>query len=264
MANYGAKSPMFAPFAGAEPQSSAPVYGTGVIIGKLVSCGITPNTAEGKLPADNTIAEYLSLVTDEDVALETDDLILANSLILFGAHMKGNDIVYRQGDVSPYGGYAFYHTAMRNGIAYHIGHFFPKVRATRGAKTYNTRGDTIEFGTTQIPMKALFTNAGDIEEESEAFTTEEAAYAWCASKLGIGTYYCVDVQIQGETSSKYVDYVGKCFLPAGEDFALQITGYASVTAAYDNGADVASTITGGTGTYTIADIAANHEIAIIF
>ena len=28
-----------------------------------------------------------------------------------------------------------------------IGHFFPKVRAARGAKTYNTRGKTIEFGT---------------------------------------------------------------------------------------------------------------------
>lgn len=264
MANYGAKSPMFAPFDGQEPQAAAPTYQMGVVIGKLVSCGITPNQAEGKLPADNSIAEYLSLVTDEDVALETDDLILAKALVLFGAHMDGNDLVYRQGDVAPYGGFAFYHTAMRNGIAYHIGHFFPKVRATRGPKTFNTRGDTIEFGTTQIPMKALFTNVGDIEIESEAFTNEDDAYAWCAAKLGIGEYYCVDVQVQGETSAKYVDYAGKTFLPAGADFSLQITGHADVAAAYDNGAAVTSGITGGTGTYTIAAIAANHEIAIIF
>ena len=55
--------------------------------------------------------------------------------------------IFKRGDVAPYGGYAFYHTAMRGGQQVHIGHFFPKVRAARGAKTYNTRGKTIEFGT---------------------------------------------------------------------------------------------------------------------
>lgn len=264
MASYGAKSPMFAPFDGAEPQKSAPVYQAGVILGKLVSCGVTPNTSEGKLPADNSTAEYLSLVVDEDVALETDDLILLNSLILFGAHMSGNDLVFSRGDIGPYGGYAFYHTAMRNGVAKHIGHFFPKVRASRGAKTYNTLGDTIEFGTTQIPMKALFTNAGAIEVESEPFDNETDAYAWCAAKLGVDEYYAVNVQVQGETVNKYVDYVGMCFLPAGEDFTLQITGYSTVVAAYNNGADIKTAITGGSGSYSIQNIAANHEIAIIF
>jgi len=264
MANYGAKSPMFAPFKGEEPLDAAPEYQTGVIVGKLVSCVTTPNSVEGKLPADNAIAEYLSLIADEDIALETDDLILQNSLVLFGAKMKGNDLVYGRTDIPPYGGYAFFHTAMRQGIEKHIGHFFPKVRASRGAKTYNTRGDTIEFGTTQISMKALFTNTGDIEEESEPFATENEAYAWCASKLGIGSYHCIDVQVQGETDDKYVDYVGKSFLPAGGDFALQITGYDSVAAAYDNGADITTTITGGTGTYTISAVDADHNIVIVF
>ncbi|HMM30668.1 MAG TPA: hypothetical protein PKB13_02705 [Clostridia bacterium] len=264
MAHYGAKSPMFAPFAGGEPANSAPTYAAGIIIGKLVGCNVTPNSAEGKLPADNITAEYLSQTKDEDIALETDDLILQNALRLYGAKMDGNDLAYTQGDVAPYGGFAFYHTAMRNGVVSHIGHFFPKVRATRGAKQFKSRGDNIEFGTTQIPMKAIYPNFGTIELESEPFATEEAAYAWCASKLGISAYHVVNVQVQGETSTKYTDYTGKVFLPAGEDFALQITGFASIVAAYDNGVDVKTIITGGTGTYTVENIAADHDIVVVF
>ena len=126
MANYGAKSSIFAPFQGVEPAAADPTYGAGIIIGKLVSCVVTPNNAEGDLPADNSTAEYLSEITDEDIALETDDLILQNSLILYGAHMRGNDIVFKRGDVAPYGGYAFYHTAMRGGQQVHIQKFFDK------------------------------------------------------------------------------------------------------------------------------------------
>ena len=264
MANYGAKSPIFAPFQGVEPAAADPTYGAGIIIGKLVSCVVTPNNAEGDLPADNSTAEYLSEITDEDIALETDDLILQNSLILYGAHMRGNDIVFKRGDVAPYGGYAFYHTAMRAGQQVHIGHFFPKVRAARGAKTYNTRGKTIEFGITSISMKAMFTNTDNIEIESEPFTNESDAYAWCAGKLGIATYYTIDVQAQNKSASKYVDCEGKCFVPAGNTFELLITGYDSVSAAYDNGVDKKSAITGGTGTYTLANVAENHDIVVIF
>lgn len=264
MANYGAKSPMFAPFVGKEPTNAPPVYGAGITIGKLVSCNVTPNTAEGKLPADNSIAEYLAEVVDQDIALETDDLILQNSLVLYGAKMVGNDLSYSRDNVPPYGGYAFFHTAMRQGVQEHIGHFYPKVRANRGAKVYTTRGDTIEFGTTQIAMKSLFTNMGEIERESEPFPTEEEAYAWCASKLNIKDYHVVNVQVQGDTDEKYVDYDGKTFLPAGGEFVLQISGYGSVAAAYDNGVDITSAITGGTGEYTISSVDASHNIVIVF
>lgn len=264
MATYGAKSPLFSPFSGSEPASADPVYGTGVVLGKLVSCSITPNFAEGSLNADNILAEYVKEQTDSDIALETDDLILANSALLLGASISGNDLVYSQTDMPPLGGFGFYHTARRSGTTVHIGHFFPKVRASRNARTFNTKGSNITFGTTSIGMKAMFTNSGKIEVESEAFPTEEAAYAWVADKLGVGTYHCVNVTAQGTGTGKSTDITGKMFLPAGEDFVLHITGYTSVTKAYDNAVDVTATITGGTGTYTVEKIDADHEIAIIF
>lgn len=264
MANYGAKSPLFAPFAGVEPTETEPEYAPGVTIAKLVSCGVTPNYAEGKLAADNMTAEYVKEIIDEDIALETDDLVLEKALTLYGAQMDGNDLKYTQADNAPLGGYAFYHTAMLNGQKLHIGHFYPKVRASRGARTFATKGDTITFGTSAISMKAMFTNMGTIEVESEPFANEADAYAWCASRVGVGTFHSIDVSVQGATAEKYVDHVGKVFLPAGEDFALNITGYADVSAAFDNAVDITADIASGTGTYTLTGVAEDHDIVIIF
>lgn len=263
MANYGAKSPVWAPIT-AEGAGAAPTYGAGMILARLVSCGVTPNSAEGSLYADNGLAEYARELTDEDLALETDDLYLEKAAALFGATLIGNDLSYRNGDNPPLGGYGFYHTAMRSGVKCHIGHFFPKVRASRNARTFTTKNNSITFGTASIALKAMFDNSGEIERESEAFGREEDAYAWVAAKLGLESWHCVSVMVQGEAEGKSVAQHGKIFLPAGEDYALEITGHASVQAAYDNGTDIKSTITGGTGTYTIADIAADHEIFITF
>lgn len=263
MARYGAKSPLWSPIA-TEPDKANPTYGTGITIGKLVSCGVTPNYSEGSLAADNTTAEYAKEIKDQDIALETDDLVASNAVALYGAKFNGNDVEYNSADNPPYGGYAFYHTAQRSGQKVHIGHFYPKVRASRGARTFETKGDAITFGTESISMKSLADNSGLTEKESEPFTTEDDAYAWCANKLGVGVYYKINVQQQGEGATKYVDHAGVTFVANGSDFALVITGYASVTAAYDNGTDITSAITGGSGTYTLSSVAADHDIVIVF
>lgn len=260
MAVYGAKSPVFAPFAEPENGTEPIKYGAGQAVGKLVSCGVTPNAAEGSLYADNVLAEYVREPTDTSITLETDDMAIDRAAMLFGATIVGNDLVYRQTDNSPLGGYAFYHTAMRDGFKYHIGHFFPKVRASRNAKTFTTKGSSITFGTASVAMKAMFTNAGDIEFESEPFTNEADAYGWCAAKLGIGNYHRIDVSATGETAEKYVDRVGASFVPAGNGYELLIVG--TPKAAYDNGQDVSASISGGK--YTLSAVEADHEIVIIF
>ena len=263
MASYGAKSPLWAKIT-AEPAGALPTYEAGTALGKLVSCGVTPNYAEGNLYADNGLAEYARELTNEDLALETDDLIVARAAALFGATITGGDISYREGDTPPLGGYGFYHTAMRSGVKYHIGHFFPKVRASRNARTFQTKNNSITFGTNSIALKAMFANNREIERESEGFASEDAAYAWVATKLGVASWYFVDVMVQGEAAGKTVDQHGKIFLPAGSAYTLTIEGYASVKAAYDNGVDKKTAVTGGSGTYSLSDLDADHEIVIVF
>lgn len=259
MASYGAKSPLAA-LISAETNSALPTYAAGFTIAKLVKCVVTPNYAEGQLDADNTTAEYVNQLSDEDITLDVDTLLLENSMRLFGATMDGSDIVFSQGDVTPYVGFAFYHSEMRNGVVSHIGHFFPKCKASRSARTFDTRGKSISFGTTSIPLKVNFPNVGKIEYESEPFATEAAAYAWCAAKVNLGSYYAIDVQVQGGSSTKKVDKAGKTFLPSGSSFALTITG--APKALYDNGVDNVASISNGV--YTLASVTAEHAITVIF
>lgn len=263
MARYGAKSPLWAPIVN-EPANARPEYGAGLTIGKLSSCGVTPNYSEGTLPADNSTAEYAKELKDMDIALETDDLIARNAVAMYGARFDGTDVIYGSADNPPYGGYAFYHTAQRSGQRVHIGHFYTKVRASRAARTFETKGDAINFGTESISMKGLPDNAGDAEIESEPFATEDDAFAWCANKVNLGTYYKVNVQQQGESSAKHVDRAGLTFVATGSDFEVTIAGYDTVTAAYDNGVDITAAVTGGTGKYTIESVAADHNIVIVF
>ena len=259
MASFGAKSPLAA-IVSTESDSALPTYEPGFTIGKLNKCVITPNYAEGQLDADNTTAEYLNEITDEDIALDVDTLIIANSVRMYGAKLDGNDVVYAKSDVAPYMGYGFYHSEMRNGVVSHIGHFFPKVKASRSARTFDTRGKSISFGVTSIPMKVNYTNTGKIEFESEPFATEEAAYGWVASKLNVSSYFKINTQVQGGSSTKKVDKTGLVFVAAGSAFTLTITG--TPTALYDNGADKVSSI--ANGVYTLASVSADHELTVIF
>lgn len=264
MARYGAKSPLWAPIK-SEADGSHPDYGTGLTIGKLVTFTSTPNYAEGSLYADNGTAEYARELKDVDITMETDDLIARNAAAMYGAQFEGDDLIYGLDDNPPYGGFAFYHTAMRNGKRVHIGHFFPKARASRGARTFDTKGDAITFGTEPITMKAIGDNKRAAEIESEAFDTEEAAFAWCASKVSLGAYYKVTIQQQGGNSSdKFVDTVGTVFVADGSSLEIKVTGYESVTAAYDNGEDKAGDITGGDGTYKLSSVKEDHNIVIVF
>ncbi|MEG0941953.1 MAG: hypothetical protein RSE64_08660 [Oscillospiraceae bacterium] len=260
MAKYGAKSPLFAPFAGAEPEAAAPTYSPGFTVAKVVSCGVTPNYAEASLDADNKTSEYIKMISDEDIALETDTLILENAAKMFGAQIRGSDLVYTEKDNAPMGGFAFYHSEMRDNVVSHIGHFFPKVRASRNAQTFGTRGKAISFGTSSVAIKVTIPNCGDIEFESQPFANEADAYAWCASKVGIGKYFLVDVSAQGTTATKGVDKIGKSFLPSGETFSLAITGTPKVL--YDNGVDSLTSI--AAGVYKLTNVLADHSIAVIF
>ncbi|MEG1491654.1 MAG: hypothetical protein RR394_05315 [Oscillospiraceae bacterium] len=260
MSKYGAKSPAWAPFAGPEPESAPPTYGTGCTVAKLVSCNVTPNFSEADIYADNSIGEYEKETTDVDITLETDTLIQERATAIYGATRRGNDMVYTKNDSAPLGCYGFYHSEKRNGIKCHIGHFFPKVQASRTAQTFTTRGKTVTFGTETIGMKAMYTNVGDLEIVSEAFPTEDAAFAWVASKTNLGKFYALDVSAQGVTAAKNVDKTGKCFVATGEAFTLTITGVPK--ALYDNGVDCIASI--AAGVYKLTNVSADHQIAVIF
>lgn len=252
MANFGANHPCF-----------KPDNGVGVVLGKLVSANLTVNLASGEMYADDGLAEQISEFASGTIAMETDDMSDANASIVYGATVNGGEVTYNQNDTPPKGGLAYYKALMRNGVKFYKGYFYPVVRAALGNDNAQTRGNAITFQTTATSF-TVFADANGDWRKTEIFNDAASAKAWCESKCSVGTYYEIDVSVQGAGAGEGVDVEGTVYVAGGEDFRLEITGYAGVTVAYDNGVDVTSTITGGNGIYTLADVAANHTIAIIF
>ena len=57
-----------------------------------------------------------------------------------------------------------------------------------------------------------------------------------------------------------MDKIGEFYVADGSDFVMNITG--TVSKLYDNGTDKTASIS--TGVYTIASIAEDHTVAVIF
>lgn len=246
-----------------EPDGSAPTYGTGFTLSKMVSAELAITNAEGKLYADDEIAEEISEFSYADLTMEGDHLALQDMATIYGAEYDNGVVGFAGDDTAPYGGLGFIQVVMKNNTKKYRAFLFAKGKAKRANETLNTKGESITFATAPLSITLLQPKFGKWERIQE-FTTEAAAKAWIDTELGVSTWYEINVQAQGTGSGKTVSPVGKTMAEAESNVEITIEGHASVTAAYDNGQDVATTITGGDGTYTINNVSEPHDIAIIF
>lgn len=236
---------------------------TGVVLGKLVSANLTVNLASGEIYADDSLAEQLSEFSSGTIAMETDDLTDANAAEIYGCKVSDGLVTYNTGDTAPRGHLGYYKVLMRNGKKYYKAYFYPRVRASLGNDNAQTKGSSITFQTSSTTFTVFADDVGDWRQ-TETFDSAAAAKAWVDNKCSISTYYSVDVSVQGASTGEGVSPLGINYVASGENFELTITGYSGIVAAYDNGNDISSTITSGSGKYTISSIAEDHTIAIIF
>lgn len=253
MAEFGANHPCFKPDAAQS----------GVAIGKLVSANLTVNLASGELYADDGLAEQLSEFSSGTIAMETDDMSDQVASTVYGCKVEGGVVTSNTNDTAPRGGLAYYKTLMRKGVKYYKGFYYPRVRAALGNDNAQTRGSSITFQTTQTTFTVFADDSGNWRE-TKTFTDKDSAAAWCEQKTAVSEYYAVNVTVQGAGDGKSVDTLGTYYVAKGEDFVMHVTGYANLTAVYDNGTDKATAVKSASGVYTLANVTANHEIAVIF
>lgn len=253
MAEFGANHPCF----------KREGVSTGVVLGKLVSANLTVNLASGELYADDGLAEQLSEFSSGSIAMETDDMTDENASEVYGCKVENGEVTYNKGDTAPLGCLSYYKALMRKGVKFFKAYFYPKVRAALGNDNAQTRGNSITFATTSTAFTVFADDAGDWRK-TKTFTDAASASAWCESKCDVAKYHEISVSAQGIAEGKDVDTVGTVLAADGADFVLNITGYASVKAAYDNGQDITTTIKTGSGVYTIAAVSEAHTISIIF
>lgn len=182
MAKYGAKYVKWAPFASSSPEPSGtlPNYGTAISLSKLVKVSDSPSYAEGKLYADNELAEYAKEFVEADIDTEITEVTPAIAAALLGATVDStsSDVTFGSEDSAPYGGFGFVSCKIVNGVKSFIGVFYPKVKAQNEGEEFQTKGDSIIFSTGKLKMKATACNSNAWKVLSDEKSSESAAKTW--------------------------------------------------------------------------------------
>jgi len=242
-----------------EPAAAIPTYNAGLVLGKAVSVNVSVSNAEGEVYADDALAEYISEFSSGELTAEVDNISLENQAKLYGATYVSDEFTLEPTDSAPHGGVGGIQVLLVNNTRKFRAWFFPKVRASMPDWDAATKGSSISFGTQPIKMKIMAPAYGPWYYVKE-FTTEAAAKVYIDTKLGVATWYTVEVQANGAGAGEAATPVGVTAVASEGAFELTITGTA--TALYDNGIDKISDV--AAGKYTLASVTANHKIAVIF
>lgn len=182
MASFGAKYPHFSTIK-EEPEISLPVYeGEPVRIGRLVKADLSVTMASGKLYADDVLAESVEEFVNGSLSMETDDMTDDVASVVYGAEVKDKEVHYTSSDSAPVGGLAYYKVLKRRGKLVFKGYYYPRVVATLGNDTAQTKADSLTFGTTSTTFTVFPCESGDWRITKE-FEAESEARAWVKEKL---------------------------------------------------------------------------------
>ena len=213
MAEFGAKYPCF------KPNGAA----SGVVLGKLAAANLTVNLASGELYADDSLAEQLSEFSSGSLAMETDNMSDPIASTVYGAKVTNGSVVFNKGDNAPEGILAYYKSLMVSGIRKFRTYIYPRAKAAVGNDNATTRGNSINFQTSQTTFTIFDDPNGDWRKTKE-FDTEAAAKAWIDSELSVSG---------SATANLSALTIGQ--LPLVPSFSSGVTEYAVTT---DNATDV--------------------------
>lgn len=195
MAKYGARYSRWAPWAEDFEDADAtalPKYGPVVDVGQLNKITETLNFNEGSLPGDDQIVLYEKLFNDGTMDVESVYLPVKDAAAMLGASCDdANGLAHGDDDKPPYGGYGSIVHHVSKTKTYFQSIFYPKVKATPTAETYETRGSTINFATDKMPFhiespacrKYKIVKDFDTEDQAKAYI--DALFAGTAAVPGL-------------------------------------------------------------------------------
>lgn len=195
MAKYGARYSRWAPWAADyedKDPKKLPKYGPVVDVGQLNKINESLNFNEGSLPGDDQIVLYEKLFKDGTMDVESVYLPIKDAAAMLGAACDdSNGLAHGDDDKPPYGGYGSITHHVSKKKTYFEAIFYPKVKATPTAETYETRGDNINFATDKMPFHVespacrKYKIVKDFDTEAEATAYIDALFAGTAAVPGL-------------------------------------------------------------------------------
>lgn len=166
-----------------EAANGTPSYAGAVKPAKAVSCNVSVNNNDAKLYADDALAESDTSFSNGTVTMGIDEDDLTTMAALLGHTITGGEIVRNAEDVAPYVGLGRVVTKMIGGNYKYKVEILYKVKFAEPSQENTTKGESIEFGTTEIEgtIAALangdWSKAKQFDDKDDAIAYLESAFA---------------------------------------------------------------------------------------
>lgn len=201
MAKIGLKNFMFGTLVqsiyGTYP---TPSYSIGQKPAKAISCKVDITNNDAKLFADDALAESDTSFQSGTVTIGIDDENDEMLSILLGHVYNNGEVIRSSNDVAPYVGLGRIITKMVSGVYKYKVEFLYKVRFSEPSQDNNTKGENLEFGTSEIigqiscldngqwSITKTFDALADAQTYLESFfTAKEQAVVYYNANGGTGT-----------------------------------------------------------------------------
>ena len=246
-----------------EGADGTPTYAGAQTPGKAISCNVSITNNSAMLYADDVLAESDTSFQSGTVTMGIDEDDQTTMAALLGHTISDGKIIRNANDTAPYVGLGRVVTAMVNGAYKYKVEFLYKVKFSEPSAENNTKGESVEFSTTEIEgtVAALkngnWSVAKSFDSKSDAITFLEGLMAAPATSYTItynangGTGTISPVTVTAGQSTSLSDGTGLT-APEGKTFS----GWATTSDAAS--ADVTSPYT-PTGNVTLYAVWVNSQ-----
>ena len=198
MAKIGLKNFLFGILT--EETDGTPTYGVAQKPAKAISCKVDISNNDAKLYADDALAESDKTFQSGTVTIGIDDENDAMLATLLGHEYVNGEVVRNANDTAPYVGLGRIITKIVGGLYKYKVEFLYKVKFAEPSQENNTKGESVEFGTSEVEglVSAL---ANGNWSASKTFNTFEEAQAYLEGFFGDATPAVVTYNANGGTGS---------------------------------------------------------------
>jgi phi13 family phage major tail protein len=202
-----------------EATDGTPSYGAAQTPAKAVSCKVDISNNDAKLYADDGLAESDTSFQSGTVTLGVDDEDDQTLATLLGHQIDENgEMVRNADDVAPYVGLGRIITKMVNNVYKYKVEFLHKVKFAEPSQDNTTKGESVEFGTSELSGQVSKLANGDWSK-TQTFDSMAEAQEYLNGLFGspspVGTQYTVTYNANGGTGT-----VAPVTVDAGESVTL--------------------------------------------
>lgn len=198
MAKIGLKNFLFGILT--EESDGSASYGVAQKPAKAISCKVDISNNDAKLYADDALAESDTTFQSGNVTLGIDDEDSTVMATLLGHEITDGEIVRNKNDIAPYVGLGRVVTKMVGGVYKYKVEFLKKVKFSEPSQEDNTKGESIEFGTSELEG-TVSTLADGSWSASKTFNSMPEAQAYLNSFFGAATPATVTYDVNGGTGT---------------------------------------------------------------